>query len=311
MSAEDTLPALSPSRSRNHELWVGAFVIVGIVSVLVALFTLTDASLFRGRYVIQTVVPDAGGIRRGDPVQMRGVNIGRVASFHITPAGVEVNLEIERQYLIPSDSRMELRSSGLLGGMVTNVVPGVADQEVGWGDTLPGAIGAGIFDQIDALQVQADQALVRVQRLLDEKTIQNVHEGGDDLQQLLRRLNEMTAAQRVEFAALTQSLRRTAESLEKTASGPEVERSIKRIDMLTGQLNDLVSTLAQSAHSTASVLARIDRGEGSLGKLTKDDALYDNAAAAAASLKKAADELSTLAEDIRKQPSRYVKVSVF
>ena len=121
----------------------------------------------------------------------------------------------------------------------------------------------------------------------------------------------MTAAQRVEFAALTQSLRRTAESLEKTASGPEVERSIKRIDMLTGQLNDLVSTLAQSAHSTASVLARIDRGEGSLGKRTKDDALYDNAAAAAASLKKAADELSTLAEDIRKQPSRYVKVSVF
>ena len=311
MSAEDTLPALSPSRSRNHELWVGAFVIVGIVSVLVALFTLTDASLFRGRYVIQTVVPDAGGIRRGDPVQMRGVNIGRVASFHITPAGVEVNLEIERQYLIPSDSRMELRSSGLLGGMVANVVPGVADQEVGWGDTLPGAMGAGIFDQIDALQVQADQALVRVQRLLDEKTIQNVHEGGDDLQQLLRRLNEMTAAQRVEFAALTQSLRRTAESLEKTASGPEVERSIKRIDMLTGQLNDLVSTLDQSAHSTASVLARIDRGEGSLGKRTKDDALYDNAAAAAASLKKAADELSTLAEDIRKQPSRYVKVSVF
>lgn len=311
MSAKDTLPALNPSHSRNHELWVGAFVIVGIVSVLIALFTLTDASLFRGRYVIQTVVQDAGGIRRGDPVQMRGVNIGRVASFHITTAGVTVNLEIERQFSISADSRIELRSSSLLGGMVANVVPGVADLGVGWGDTLAGSMGAGIFDQIDALQVQADQALARVQRLLDEKTIQNVHEGGDDLQQLLRRLNEMTAEQRTEFASLTQSLRRTAESLEKTASGPEIERSIKRIDVLTGQLNNLVSILDQSAHSTARVLARIDRGEGSLGKFTKDDALYDNAAAAAASLKKAADELSTLAEDIRKQPSKYVKVSVF
>lgn len=184
-------------------------------------------------------------------------------------------------------------------------------QEVGWGDTLPGTMGVGIFDQIDALQVQADQALSRVQRLLDEKTIQNVHEGGDDLRQLLRRLNEMSAEQRGEFATLTQSLRRAAESLEQTATGPEVERSLQRIDVLTGQLNDLVSIFDQSAHSVESILSRIDRGEGSLGKLTKDDALYDNAAAAATSLKIAADELAALAADIRKQPSRYVKVSVF
>lgn len=311
MSEEENLPTLNPSHRRNHELWVGAFVIVGVVSVLIALFTLTDASLFRGRYVIQTVVQDAGGIRRGDPVQMLGVNIGRVASFHITRAGVALNLEIERQFSISADSRVELRSSGLLGGMVANVVPGVADQGVGWGDTLPGSMGAGIFDQIDALQVQADQALSRVQRLLDEKAIQNVHEGSNDLRQMLRQLNEMTAEQRSEFASLTQSLRRTTESLEKTATGPEVARSVKRIDVLTGQLNDLVTTLDQSAHASESILARIDRGEGTLGKLTTDDALYDNAAAAAESLKKAADELAALAEDIRKQPSKYVKVSVF
>lgn len=311
MSPEDALPTLNPSRSRDRELWVGLFVVLGVVAILTALYTLTDAALFRGRYIIQTVVQDAGGIRRGDPVQMRGVNIGRVASFHIVPAGVAVNMEIEGQYAIPTDSKMELRSSGLLGGMVANVIPGAAEQEVSWGDTLPGSMGKGIFDQIDALQVQADQALSRVQRLLDEKTIQNVHEGGDDLQQLLRRLNEMTAEQRDEFASLTQSLRRAAESLEKTAAGPEIERSVKRIDALTGQLNDLVATLDQSARSAESILARIDRGEGSLGKLTQDEALYDNAAAAAASLKKAADELANLAEDIRKQPTKYVKLSVF
>jgi len=311
MTQDTPLPVLKPSRSRDRELWVGVFVILGVVASLTALYTLTDAALFRGRYIIQTVVPDAGGIRRGDPVQMRGVNIGRVASFRIISAGVEIDLEIEGRYPIPADSRVELRSGGLLGGMVANVVPGASDQDVGWSDTLPGSIGKGIFDQIDALQEQADQALTRVQRLLDEKTIQNVHEGGDDLRQLLRRLNEVTAEQQDEFAALTRSLRRTAESLEQTATGPEIGRSIERIDALTGRLDSLVASLDQSARSAESILARIDRGEGSLGKLTRDETLYDNAAAAAASVKKAADELANLAEDVRSQPSKYVQVSVF
>ena len=50
----------------------------------------TDAATFRGRYIITTFVPNAGGIRRGDPVQMRGVNIGRVTDFQMVPDGVAV-----------------------------------------------------------------------------------------------------------------------------------------------------------------------------------------------------------------------------
>ena len=67
------------------------------------------------------MVADAGGIRRGDPVQMRGVNIGRVTSFRIAPEGVAVNLEIDSQYPIPSDSRVELKRAGLLGGIAADV----------------------------------------------------------------------------------------------------------------------------------------------------------------------------------------------
>ena len=50
--------------------------VVGIAAFLTVLFTMTDVGTFRGRYYANTVVTDAGGMRRGDPVQMRGVNIG-------------------------------------------------------------------------------------------------------------------------------------------------------------------------------------------------------------------------------------------
>ena len=77
MTEKDALP-LPPSRGQSREAMVGLFVILGVAAVLITLYTLTDAAMFRGRYFVRTLVPDAGGIRRGDPVQMRGVNIGRV-----------------------------------------------------------------------------------------------------------------------------------------------------------------------------------------------------------------------------------------
>ena len=285
--------------------------ILGVAAILTALFTLTDAALFRGRYIVRTVVTDAGGIRRGDPVQMRGVNIGRVTSFRIAPEGVAVSLEIDNQYPIPSDSKVELRSSSLLGGMVANIIPGTSTRNARGGLVLPGSVGKGIFDQIDELQSSAGKALVRVQSLLDEKTIQNVHEGGDDLRKLMRQLNEVATEQRGEFAALTGSLRHTAEALEKTATGPEIDRSVKRIDVVTAKLDSIASVLDRTARSAESILARIDRGEGSLGKLTKDDALYNNASEAAATMKKAAEEFARLAADVRAEPKKYLKLSLF
>jgi len=79
-----------PVKGGNQTLWVGVFLILGMICILAALFILTDAAIFRGRYIVSTNVPDAGGIRRGDPVQMLGVNIGRVQRFKIAKDNVEI-----------------------------------------------------------------------------------------------------------------------------------------------------------------------------------------------------------------------------
>src|SRR5687767_9048642 len=116
--------AAPPVKGGNQTLWVGVFLILALVAGLAALFILTDAAIFRGRYIVTTHVPNAGGIRRGDPVQMLGVNIGRVQRFMIDHTGVAIRLELEGEYDVPKDSHVLLKSSGLLGGMVADIVPG-------------------------------------------------------------------------------------------------------------------------------------------------------------------------------------------
>ena len=139
------LLATLPSRSRRREVWTGVFVLAGVLALLTALFTLTDAATFRGRYIVTTVVADAGGIRRGDPVQMRGVNIGRVQRFQMVPDGVSIRLELEGEYTVPRDSRVILRSAGVLGGVVAEVHPGTSTERLRGKDLLPGVKEGGVF----------------------------------------------------------------------------------------------------------------------------------------------------------------------
>jgi phospholipid/cholesterol/gamma-HCH transport system substrate-binding protein len=73
----------------------------------------------------------------------------------------------------------------------------------------------------------------------------------------------------------------------------------------------VTATLDRSAKSADAVLGRLERGEGLLGRLSKDDSLYVNANEAVANLNQAVTEITKLTQDIRRDPRRYLKISVF
>lgn len=311
MIAEKSLLPPPRTQALHREARVGLFAILGVFAIWFALMTLTRPALFRGRYVLKTSVPEAAGIRKGDPVRMRGVNIGRVIGFKIGGRGVELELEIEGEYRLPEDSRVELRSSGLLAGMVAEVVPGASAAPAGWGSELAGGNGPGLFDKVDSLAGEADDVASRLQRLLSDDTLRNVRSGSGELTRLLRQLSSTVGEQKGELRQLSASLRRSAEGLEGVTTGPELQRIVKRLDALTEKSEAMLGGLDRSAGSLDSILARVERGEGTLGKLTRDDALYENASRAADEFSKAAGELQKLVEDVRRQPKRYISLKIF
>jgi phospholipid/cholesterol/gamma-HCH transport system substrate-binding protein len=311
VSTEKPLPQPPPSRGKYREAWVGLFVVAGILATIILLAVMTDAALFRGRYIVTTTVPNAGGIRKGDPVQMRGVNIGRIMGFGIGQKDVEVRLEIEGEYKIPRDSRVEVKASGLLGGMVAEVVPGASSQVIGWGDRIPGESGIGLFDKMDSLAGEADKVATRMQNLLSDGMVQDIQGGASDARQSLQSLQAILNEQRGELRALSVSLRRSAEGMEKVTTGPELERTVKRVDQLVLRLDGTVGTLDKSSKSLESILARIERGEGTLGKLSTDDTLYKNASEATANLNKASQELAKVLADLQAHPRKYINLEIF
>ena len=94
-------------------------------------------------------------------------------------------------------------------------------------------------------------------------------------------------------------------------TGPELERVTKRMDELVGKLDGTATTFDRSAKSLDSILARMDRGEGTLGKLSTDETLYKNAAEATENLNKATVELNKLLADFQAHPRKYINLKVF
>jgi phospholipid/cholesterol/gamma-HCH transport system substrate-binding protein len=289
----------------RRDFQVGIFVILGMASLLAALFLLTDPSTFRGRYLVTTVVQDAGGIRKGDPVQMRGVNIGRVQGFVMGPEGVRITLELEGVWSLPEDSRTRLVSSGILGGKTVEIVPGESPEPLRPGGNLPGENRPGLLDFPAELGQNAENVLERIQTLLDAPTLEAVQSSAAELRVLLGQRSSLAEAQGEEVARLTASLNRSAQGLEAAAgSGEDWARAVARADSALAVANETSRSLLRASASLEVILGRMEAGEGTLGQLSTDSTLYET-------LTQAVEGVRALVVDIRENPGRYVKIEIF
>jgi phospholipid/cholesterol/gamma-HCH transport system substrate-binding protein len=158
---------------------------------------------------------------------------------------------------------------------------------------------------------EADKVAVKVQNLLSDETGKDLQSGAAGARQSLESLQAILKEQRGELKALATSLRRSAEGLEKVTTGPELDDTLKRVDKLVERLDGTVGTLDTSSKSLQSILGRMDRGEGTLGKLSTDETLYKNASEASANLNKATVELNKLLADFQAHPRKYINLKVF
>ena len=276
LSDEEVLRAVPPL-SGMREFRVGIFVILGIVGFFTVLFLMTSPALFRGRYMLVTEVVDAQGIRRGDPVRMRGINIGRVYSFELAPSGgVYITLELEGEYRIPREASTELLSMGFLGGL----------------------------DQAGDLAGDVSDVMGRVQGLLADSTISDVGGVMASMRELLADLAAITDGQEAEFRSFMESLQRSAANMEGITASDDWSATLASAGNTMASLERTSTTVNESIGYLNTVLADLQGGRGTLGKLLTTDELHT-------SLNSTLQSLEELLDDIRENPGRYVTIEIF
>jgi phospholipid/cholesterol/gamma-HCH transport system substrate-binding protein len=294
---KEDLEAPPAAKTGRKEAWVGLFAVAGLLCILVSLFTFTEPATFRGGYPLTTLVANAGGIRKGDEVQLRGVPVGRIKGFEIAPQGVTVRLEIESRYRVPRDAHVVFSSNALVGGAVAQIVGGESTEPAPPGAVLPGESPPPLQQKVGEVAGESEKTLQRVQDLLSERTVDGVEGSVEQLHALLTELSQTVAAERSDIDRIVRNMNGAAHNAQKIASSPELERSVQRLDTITAHLD--------------AAAASLEKGDGTLGRLMKDDTLYQAANQAIANLNRTVVEVRALAMDLRENPKRYVHLSLF
>jgi len=298
----------------SREIKTGIIVVAGIVAFIFGLSYLKSSPLFEKNKTFYAVYDNVGGLQPGTQVSINGFNVGNITDirFKDDSGKLLVTLTVNNDFEFSENSIAELFDTGIIGGKAVQIVP-VFDKAptAKSGDTLQSKIKPGITElvqqkltplqmKIEGAVSHADTLLMNFNQILDDPTKRR-------LQETITSLNQVVT-----------SFKGSADNLNLLLDNNkmQLDSSLKNVSHITSNFSKLSDSLVNSdlggtltefkttVNKLNAILAKIERGEGSLGKLHQDDALYDN-------LAEASKELDLLLQDFRLNPKRYVNVSVF
>lgn len=301
-------------------------VLIGVFTVAVLSFSylglnfLKSKRIFSNDNVIYAVFPQADGLEVSSPVLVKGFRIGTVEkiSFDIHTAEVLVKMTVNGEYPLPYNSKAEIVSTSILGGKVMEVKLGSDDSRaLASGDTITTIFAPGLVESLGQeygqIKATVNDVIAKFSSVLDglnkvlsdqntkaiSATLENVRSISSDLDEVVQKESSNISNIIANLSVLSASLKNVT---------PDIERGVKNIALLSDTLSrhapDLIANASGAVDNLNSILKKIDQGQGTLGKVVSDEVLYDN-------LSLTVENLNLLIEDIKKNPKRYINVSVF
>ncbi|MDE6374459.1 MAG: MlaD family protein [Alistipes sp.] len=301
----------------KREAKIGLFAVAMICAAWAGIRFLKGFDIF-GRHVEYYAVYDqVGGVQASSPIMVKGVKIGTVSAIMLDPARsdqVVLQLTVKREYRIPTDSEAKIVSNSLMGSKAVEIDFGEATTYFEKGDTIRSGRDRDLMDmagsELDFVKQKISQVTTDLSRTLNN--LSELLEANEaNIAGTLGNLNALTGDLSDVMASEKDNLKRTLDNL---AEFSEVLGSnAGRVDSLVGSLNRVAATLeeeefarklTETVGTLDALMRKIDAGDGTLGKLMNDPALYD-------SLTVASGNLSLLLADLKAYPARYVHLSLF
>ena len=290
-------------------LKVGTFAVIVILVSWWGIKWLGGQNIFLSDNIYYVHYDDVSGLQESSRVKLRGVEVGNVRSITLLGDKVKVEIAIEEEYadMIPDNSVAELGSSGLMGGMEIYIIQGDSETVMKDGGEFEGRVRpdmlGSLADQGGALLENLNTTVTNVNALLDDNS-EEIGQMIANLESMTSSIDNLLSASSGDIEGALNDLHTFTTTLSENSE--RIEAMLANLETFSGDLADadLVNQLTATVDSLNAVLASIQEGEGSVGKLLNDEELYN-------SLNTASDNLGLLLEDIKTNPKRYINISVF
>lgn len=334
--------------NRGRELLVGFVIIAAVVVGVGGSLWLKGTNWGQPAVPVEVLLTDVAQLSPGSVVKFRGVQIGRVSAIDVEANGqaVRVTLALTEDISLPEDAAVLLAPESFFGDWQAEIVrkgrfPNFAFFEVPPGTMSGGArvLGGYALPELSRLSAAAEQISDNLAQLserlevaFNDETAQNLARAIDNYSAVSTDLRALVDQQRDVIVSVTTSAdsalneieatsrvaRRSFERVEALLADAQIDTIVSNVRAGTGSIQQIAADLSGSAQDLAntlaqadSTLARIDRvsarveaGEGVLGRLLVDSTLAVRAEGVL-------EQLDFLLKDLRENPKRYVRLSIF
>ena len=285
-------------------------VLIALAILLWGVTWLKELSIARKQNVWLVHFEQTGGLAQADEVQVNGMRKGDVQKVELVPDGVLVHLAIESDVQLTRDCLVAIRNVGLMGEKVIAVTlrpTGIAYTER---DTIRGVYEKGIPEVVAELGPAVgtvSQLTTQLQGVAESlnrngdlaNSMENLRVASTELRKAVIENREALRVTMGNFQSASGTARRltTDREAQVRKALDNFASSAEKLDQLSGRLDSLRSSIQN-------VSSRVESGQGTLGKLVQDEKVYDDTRATIA-------ELKALIADIKANPKKYLKISVF
>ena len=298
----------------TREIKTAILVICSILLFIWGYSFLKGQNLFNNHKKLFVEYDNVEGLFASAPVTISGKIVGKVNAITLNKNGkllVEIQIN-EQDFPIQKSSLAEIYEPGFIGGKQIAIIPNYKDPVLAVsGDKLMPHVKQGMIGafgekfeptqaKLDRLLVSADGLMTNVNTVLDEQTKQNLKQTIIELNKTLAEFTKTAQNANSLIDANEKSLGSTMNNFNKTSANFVVlSDSLSKL-----KLGKTVKGLENTLANVDKIMLGLSSGKGTMGKLFKDETLYNN-------FNKTSKQLELLLQDVRLYPTRYVNVSLF
>ena len=298
---------------RSNEILVGLLLLVGGAIAIFGSIWLVRGSLSQG-YPLYARFPWGAGLKPGQPVLLAGVTAGSVADVEYDPKGtVRVMLRMTKGFQVPRGSTAKSIPVGFFGDRAIAVEPVIGVTEfIAPGDSIVVSQSGATTDEVIAIgdSIARDVRGITLplrRQLADSGGIDDVREILRSTSALTKQLNAVIIAQNAQLSVAMTSVNRSLRAFERTAASLDslrVDSLSRNAGRATANVAAITDSLRRTMQSLNATMARLERGEGTAGKLLTDTLLYND-------VRRLVSRLDSVTADFKRDPRKYIKFSVF
>lgn len=311
----------------SNETKVGALTAIAITLLVLGFNFLKGRSLVKTGNFLYASFTDVKELKPSNPVYINGFQVGMVYDIENTDASlrnITVTIKFNTAYNIPANSYATIASSPL-GSPTVQIILGDSAKLLANGSNIKTKETPGLFasltNQLSPVAGEVKKAVLALEIVLKNINATLDPNTKNNLQQVIANLNKTTANLATSSASLNTMLDKESGSITQTMNNvnsftknldnnnEKINAVVSNLENTTKKLSEAdiqgtVTALKSSIKDLSNVLQKMENGDGTMGKLMNDKALYDN-------LSKTVRSANTLLDDLRVNPKRYVNISVF